>query len=303
MLARQGHDVHFLLRSDYETVKTHGVQIKSPKGDFHVHPHAAANPEEIGPCDLVLIALKTTANSEFPRLLPPLVGSNTLIVTLQNGLGNEEQLAQIFPATQVLGGLCFVCLNRISPGIIHHIEHGLIVLGEFSGGPQPRTHALAEEFRKAGVPCRISEDLARAHWEKLTWNIPFNGLGVASVLGFDAVATGRPEGARVPQGQCLATDGLLSDPRWLGLVRELIDEVGAAAAALGYPLPADIAAQQIERTQSMGPYKASTLLDFEQGRPLELESLFLEPLRQAKGAGVKMPRLEALVRVLRHLAQ
>jgi 2-dehydropantoate 2-reductase len=303
MLARQGHDTHFLLRSDYETVKSLGVQIQSPNGDFRVHPHAAARPEEIGPCDLVLIALKTTANSEFPKLLPPLVGPHTLIVTLQNGLGNEEQLARIFPATQVLGGLCFVCLNRIAPGIIHHIEHGLIVLGEFSGRPQPRTHALAEELRKAGVPCRVSEDLARAHWEKLTWNIPFNGLGVASVMGFEAVVTGRPEAAIVPRGPCLATDALLRDPKWLTLVRELIDEVGATADALGYPLPADIAAQQIERTQTMGPYKASTLLDFEQGRPLELESLFAEPLRQANKAGVNTPRLEALVRVLRDLAQ
>lgn len=303
MLARQEHDVHFLLRSDYEAVKRHGVQIKSPNGDFRVHPHAAARPEEIGPCDLVLIALKTTANSEFPKLLPPLVGPQTLIVTLQNGLGNEEQLARIFPATQVLGGLCFVCLNRIAPGTIHHIEHGLIVLGEFSGKPEPRTHALAEEFRKAGVPCRVSDNLAKAHWEKLTWNIPFNGLGVASVLGFEAVASGDPNAASGPRGECLATDALLRDPKWLQLVRELIDEVGAAAAALGYPLPADIATQQIERTRTMGPYKASTLLDFEQNRPLELESLFVEPLRQAHKAGVKMPRLEALVRVLRHLAQ
>ncbi len=297
MLARQEHDVHFLLRSDYEAVKRHGVQIKSPNGDFRVHPHAAARPEEIGPCDLVLIALKTTANSEFPKLLPPLVGPQTLIVTLQNGLGNEEQLARIFPATQVLGGLCFVCLNRIAPGTIHHIEHGLIVLGEFSGKPEPRTHALAEEFRKAGVPCRVSDNLAKAHWEK------FNGLGVASVLGFEAVASGDPNAASGPRGECLATDALLRDPKWLQLVRELIDEVGAAAAALGYPLPADIATQQIERTRTMGPYKASTLLDFEQNRPLELESLFVEPLRQAHKAGVKMPRLEALVRVLRHLAQ
>jgi 2-dehydropantoate 2-reductase len=68
-------------------------------------------PEEIGPSDLVLIALKTTANDQFPKLLPPLVGSHTALLTLQNGLGNEESLAQLFPADKILGGLCFVCLN------------------------------------------------------------------------------------------------------------------------------------------------------------------------------------------------
>src|SRR5206468_12233284 len=110
-LARDGHEAHFLLRSDYDHVRRHGVAIKSSQGDFVVRPRCARRPEEIGPADLVMIALKTTANSELPRLLPPLVGPSTAILTLQNGLGNEELLARLFPAEQVLGGLCFVCLN------------------------------------------------------------------------------------------------------------------------------------------------------------------------------------------------
>jgi len=120
-LARAGHAVHFLLRSDYEAVRRQGVRIQSPEGQFQVHPHCARRPEEIGPADLVLIGLKTTANGQFPALLPPLVGPESAVLTLQNGLGNEEQLARLFPAAQILGGLCFVCLNRIAPGVIRHI--------------------------------------------------------------------------------------------------------------------------------------------------------------------------------------
>src|SRR4051812_11068081 len=108
-LARAGHEAHFLLRSDYEVVRRNGVLIKSPQGDFNVRPRCARTPEEIGPADLVLIALKATANEAFPKLLPPLVSPGTAILTLQNGLGNEAALARLFAPEQIMGGLCFVC--------------------------------------------------------------------------------------------------------------------------------------------------------------------------------------------------
>src|ERR1044071_3557855 len=117
-LCRAGHAVHFLLRSDYDIVRRKGVLIRSRDGDFHVNPKAAREPHEIGTADLVLIGLKTTANDRFPTLLPPLIGPTTAVLTLQNGLGNEEALAKIIPPDQILGGLCFVCLNRVEPGII-----------------------------------------------------------------------------------------------------------------------------------------------------------------------------------------
>ncbi len=299
-LARAGHDVSFLLRSDYEVVRRKGVFIRSPKGDFRVFPKPARTPEEIGPSDLVVIGLKTTANEQFCRLLPPLVGPATAVLTLQNGLGNEEQLAELFPVAQILGGLCFVCLNRLEPGLIHHIDHGQVIIGEFQRYPEPRTHDLADAFRQAGVPCSVSENLARAHWEKLVWNIPFNGLGVASVAGFDAVRTGELL-PNATLGQCFTTDRLLSDERWAGLVVELMHEVIAAAHALGFRLPDEIAGKLIERTRTMGAYRASTLLDFERRQPLELQSLFLEPLRQARRSGAVVPRLESLCRVLQAL--
>jgi len=297
-LWQTGAEVYFLLRSDYEAVCRQGVRIQSPLGDFVAWPHCAREPEAVGVVDLVLIGLKTTANDQFGRLLPPLVGPDTAVLTLQNGLGNEEALARLFAPEQILGGLCFVCLNRIAPGVIRHLDHGLVVLGEFAGPPQPRTHALAHRFRMAGVPCRVSDNLVRAHWEKLVWNIPFNGLGVAGVAGRDRLE-GRGSGLPEPvRGECLTTAELLSDAEWTLWVRGLMEEVIRVACALGHDLPATLADEMIARTRTMGAYKASTLLDFERGRPLELESLFLEPQRQARRAGVPTPRLDALCEVL-----
>jgi 2-dehydropantoate 2-reductase len=340
-LCRSGQEVHFLLRSDYHVVRRHGVWVRSPQGDFRAHPRCARTPEQIGHSDLVLIALKTTADEQFGNLLPPLAGPNTAVLTLQNGLGNEDRLARLFPKEQILGGLCFVCLNRVEPGVIHHLAHGKIVLGEFAGWPQPRTHDLASMFRAAAVPCAVTDNLARTHWEKLVWNIPFNGLGVASTAGFDAVIAGdahyvaphstlrldgkegqglsrhspAPSGTTSdevstslpplphppPLGPCLTTDLLLADPKWSELVRALMLEVIAAARALGHHVEDSLADKQIEQTRSMGAYKASTSIDFERRQPLELESLFLEPLRQAQRAGVPSPRLAALCAILRRL--
>jgi 2-dehydropantoate 2-reductase len=301
-LARAGQEVHFLLRSDFDAVRRKGVFVRSPQGDFRVQPKCAREPNEIGQSDLVLIGLKTTANETFTRLLPPLVGEGTALVTLQNGLGNEEQLARLFPAEQILGGLCFVCLNRLEPGVIHHIDHGQVIIGEFQRWPEPRTHDLATLFRNAGIPCSVTDNLARAHWEKLTWNIPFNGLGVAGAAGLEPL-TSSNDSLPIPAqlGPCLTTDKLLAEPAWAGIVRELIFEVIHTARALGFKVAESLAEQQIERTKTMGAYKASTLIDFERRQPLELESLFFEPLRQARNTGVPVPRLEALCRVLQSL--
>jgi 2-dehydropantoate 2-reductase len=157
-------------------------------------------------------------------------------------------------------------------------------------------------FRHAGIPCEVADNLERAHWEKLVWNIPFNGLGVAGTAGYGAFAS--PEsGIRNPGplDSVLPTDRLLCDPRWETLVRELMMEIISVANAKGLKVNPKLADTQIERTRLMGAYKASTLLDFERGLPLEMESLFLSPLRQARDSGVLTPRLEVLCQVLTQL--
>ena len=300
LLCQAGQETHFLLRSDYEAVKRDGVKIFSPQGNVHTRPICAKAPDEIGTSDLVIVALKTTANDVLPGILPKLVGKETLVLTLQNGLGNEAFIAGIVGAERVLGGLCFVCLNRVAPGEIQHMAHGAIVMGEYGRRPEARTHAIAKAFTEAGVNCRVAENLEQAHWEKLVWNVPFNGLGVASAAGLEAILSGSAKGKK---DKCLTTDLLLSDKRWENVVRELMLEVIRSARAIGHAIPDSVADYQIERTRAMGAYKASTLVDFERGQPLELETLFLEPLRQAHKAGVDCPRLEKLCAALENLAK
>ena len=144
----------------------------------------------------------------------------------------------------------------------------------------------------------ITDNLEQAHWEKLAWNIPFNGLGVASAAGIEAVRSGTMPAALQP---CMTTDKLLDDPAWAQLLRELMMEIIDTARARKLPVAHSLADEQISRTRSMGAYKASTVLDFEQGREIELETLFLEPVRQARNAGVPAPRLSALCNVLQQL--
>src|SRR5262249_2364872 len=155
--------------------------------------------------------------------------------------------------------LCFVCLNRIAPGVIVHMAHGVVVLGEFHGQPQQRTHDIAAMFQRAGVSCKVSENLEKAHWEKLIWNIPFNGLVVAGVVGLEPLLNPAfPVQKPRSEAHVMTTDKLLGDPRWENLVRELMLEVIAIAGGLGHQIPVAFADKQIERTRSMGAYKAST---------------------------------------------
>ncbi len=282
-LARAGAEVHFLMRSDLAAVRENGLQIRSPDGDFLLEKvRAHGSTEEIGASDIVLIALKATANEALEKLLPPLLHERTVLVTLQNGLGNEEFLAARFGAERVLGGLCFVCLNRVDHGVIAHFGHGTLSIGEYGRAPQPRTRELVAAFCEAGVDAKVVENLITERWRKLVWNIPFNGLGIA---------------ARADVAQVLADDGLQK------LARDLMAEVIAAANALGHTIPADFADFQIERSWPMGAYHSSSQIDFENGRAVEVEAIWGEPLRQARRGGTDAPRLETLYVLLKKLTQ
>ena len=299
-IARSGRDVHFLLRSDFEAVAANGLQIQSVDGDYSLRPNIARNPADIGKCDLVLIGLKSTANHRFEELLTPLIEERTALLTLQNGLGNEAELASLFPGQPVFGGMCFVCLNRLAPGVIHHIAHGKIVMGRHSGPPDELTERIAELIRNAGIPVDVSPDLERAHWEKLIWNIPFNGFGVASAAGLDAVLSGELTAGQAI-GPCHATDSLLDEGPWEQLIIELMDEVIATGRGQGHDVSPDLGQYQRDRTRIMGAYRASTLIDFENNRPLELNALIRKPLAAARAAGVDTPRLAKLCSVLEQL--
>jgi 2-dehydropantoate 2-reductase len=276
LLQRSGNDVHFLLRRDYLAVREKGVRVESVQGDFHLaRVQGYFSSAEIGLVDLVLVGLKTFANHRYGELISPLVGADTMILTLQNGLGNEEALAALFGAERVLGGVAFLCANRGEPGVVRHLGEGRILLGEFRHQGMARAERLAELFRSAGVECRAVADLLKARWEKLVWNIPFNGL--CALLG-------------------LTVADLLRRPAARSLVREIMQEVIAAANSQGLAetLDTSLAGQMIDFSDGLGAYRPSMLIDREEGRELELAAIFARPLAAGTDKGVAMPRTAML---------
>lgn len=267
------HSVTFLMRRDLEAVRGNGLRIFSPDGEIYLEEvEVSGSTEKIGPVDLVIIAVKTTANAELPDLIRPLVQPDTVILTLQNGLGNEEFLHEHFPDQAVLGGLCFVCINRGAPGEIHHLAHGLVEMGEFTNtGVLDDVVSL---FANSGLPVSSLPDMGLARWRKLIWNVPFNGLSIV--------------------GGGIDTRQILSDPKLVARTRRLMSEVILTAGRLGYFIDPAFAEKNIENTLQMGPYKPSSLIDFLNGQAVEVEAIWGEPLRRAGSVGVETPELELL---------
>ena len=276
-LAAAGEDVRFLARADYDVLRRDGLKVESVHGDFEVpQVRAYRTPEEIGPVDLVIVAWKATSNPLLDGVLAPLLHAQTQVLTLQNGLGNCECIAEITGPARVLGGLCFVCINRVAPGRIQHSAAGKVAIGEWRPGVPGRAAEIARRFKAAGVPAVAVANLQQAQWEKLVWNIPFNGLSVA-------------EGG-------VTTDVLLASPAIEAEIRALMAEVIAAARALGLDLGDELIDFHVERTRPMGPYRTSSMIDFVAGREIEVDPIWREPLRQARAAGVAMPHTAALLR-------
>ena len=275
-LALAGPEVRFLMRRDLAAVRERGsVRVVGDAGVSEFRPAAAfADPAGVGPVDLAVVALKTTSAAETKGLVGPLLGPGTAVLTLQNGLGADEFLAGLFGGGRIIGGLVFMAITRTGPGEVTCYHPGLVTIGEYEGGPGPRTAALAALLGAAGIKTRVVENLLEARWTKLVWNIPFNGLSIA-------------EGG-------ITTDRICADPRLAAEARALMLEVQRAALALGYRIPDDYLRRQFEVTPSMGAYRPSSLIDFLAGREVEVESIWGEPLRRAKARGIEMPRLESL---------
>lgn len=275
-LALNGEDVSFLLRSDFEVVGDQGIQLESVHGDCRLKPaNAFRSAEEIGPVDLVIVAWKATSNDLLESVIPPLCHEGTQVLTLQNGLGNCERLAEIVGPDRVLGGLCFVCLNRISEGFVRHTAGGKVTVGEWRArAGDDRARSLVDRFKAANIPSEFSDNLQQAQWRKLVWNVPFNGLSIA-------------EGGKT-------TDLLLADPAIEAEVRALMEEVIAGATALGLEIDPKVVDFEIERTRPMEAYRPSSMIDYLEGREVEFDAIWAEPLRQAEAAGADLPHLANL---------
>ena len=284
LLAKAGFEVHFLLRSDFEHVRKHGLKIETPAGDFELtEVHAHASPDTMPPCDVTVVALKTTQNGELTRLLPQPTSKGGLVLVLQNGLDVELDSAAVVGPDRVLGGCCFLCSNKIGPGHIRHLDHGRIVLGEYQphiDGVSNRAASLRDDLIIAGIDTTVDPDLATIRWQKLMWNIPFNGLSVV----LDA-----------------STQELMANVDSLVLAKTLIEEVHRAANACGAVIDERLIQRTLDVTKEMVPYDSSMRIDYLNRRPMEVEAIFGNPIRRAEAFGCKMPHVEMLYRQLAFL--
>ncbi|MEM6980456.1 MAG: putative 2-dehydropantoate 2-reductase [Planctomycetota bacterium] len=287
LLAKSGQDVHFLLHSDFDHVKQHGLRVDSVAGDFHLtHPVIYRRASDMPVCDVVIVAIKSTLNASLDQWLPPILSDQSIVLTLQNGLDVEADVGRSLDTTRVLGGCCFLCSNKIGPGHIKHLDFGRIVFGTYVQDPLPHTvdtgHQLRQAMIEAGIDAQWTDNLAAARWRKLMWNIPFNGLSVV----MDS-----------------STDKIIGDADGKALAEAIVKEVHDGAAACGVSLPHESKDTTIKHTEQMVPYDSSMRLDDRNGREMEVEAIFGNPLRAvAAVADVNqlMPKTQMLYQLLAH---
>jgi len=284
LLAKQNYRVQFLARSDANYLQTNGLTVHSPQGNFSLpHIEVFNNSQLMTPADVILICLKSTQNKILAQILPPLLKPNTVIVCLQNGLGIEEDLFTQFPNHSIIGGLCFLCAHKTQPGLVSHLDYGAIRLAPHllgSQAPTPQLEKIKSLFIQAGIPTSLASSLKLARWQKLVWNIPFNGLSV--LLG-------------------TTTDQLLAHPQTLSLVRRLMDEVQSLARFDGATIEDSFLEKMLTDTARMVPYKTSMYLDYLASRPLELHYMFTVPLD--RGGPQNAPSISMLLQSLHFLTR
>jgi 2-dehydropantoate 2-reductase len=286
MLARAGHDVHFLLRSEYAAVVEQGLRLNSTvHGQLHLRPvQAWSSAAEMPACDWLLVGAKTTSNAELAPVIAQLAAPGAKVLLLQNGLAVEEQLRPLLPdSLHLLGGLCFICTHRAAPGVIEHQSLGAVNLGYHSGpadsieARQTLVEEGAELFRSAGLESTAMVDLQQARWQKLVWNVPYNGLSVLLDAG---------------------TTRLMASADSRELILDLMQEVVQGAAACGHVLPEGYAQKLLAVTERMPDYLPSMYHDFKHKRPLELQAIYAAPLAAAAAAGCELPKMRMLHQAL-----
>ncbi|MCU0071590.1 putative 2-dehydropantoate 2-reductase [Pseudomonas koreensis] len=286
MLARAGFDVHFLLRSEFSAVAERGLQVDSAvHGALTLNPvQAYSSAEDMPPCDWLLVGAKTTSNAGLAPSIIQAAKPDAKVLVLQNGLDVEDSLRALLPdSLHLLGGLCLICVHREGPGQITHQALGAVNVG-YHSGPAPddaARMAIVEEgaglFRAAGLDSQAMPNLHQARWQKLVWNIPYNGLSV--LLG-------------------ASTTPLMADTDSRALIQALMAEVVQGAKACGHDMPPGYAEYLFMITEKMPDYWPSMYHDFLHKRPLELEAIYARPLAAAKAAGCELPRIESLYRTL-----
>jgi 2-dehydropantoate 2-reductase len=276
-LARQGAAVSVVCRSDYDAVKQGGYDIRSPLlGDHRFQPHAVYRDvaECPNPPDYLLLTSKVLGSIDRVALIRPAVGAHTVIVLIQNGVDIEQEITDAFPTNELLSCLAFIGAGREPAGVVVHQSFGWLMMGKYPRGTPPAAERLAALFEASGVGCKLTDDVVTARWQKAMWNATFNPISI--------------------MGGVLDTATILKTPQNVAFVRQAMQEVCDVAAANGHPLPPKLIDQLLATTGAMAAYKTSMALDYEQGRPMEIEAILGNTVRAGRKAGASMPALESI---------
>ncbi len=270
-LAASGQDVHFIARGPHlAAIRADGLRVKSDAGDVTIKPaQATDDPADIGPADIVLFAVKLYDTDSAGRILAPLIGPETGVVDLQNGVDGEDELAAIVGREHVVGGVAYISARIEEPGVILHVGKGAkLTFGELDGQRSSRVEALAAACAAAGFNHEVSENISAAMWSKLAM--------LASMSAISCLT-------RLP------VDQAMREPETLELFRAAMKEVADVAAAKGVTLPADALAGFTAVTRGGLSIRPSMLVDLERGKPLELDRLSGAVVRAGAELGVPTP--------------
>ncbi len=279
-LAAAGTDVTFIARGAHlDALRTRGLRIQSPLGDVHLPAvRATDDPSTIGPVDVVFFTVKLYDTDSATALLPPLIGSDTVVVPFQNGVQSVEVLTRAVGAQHTAGGTAIVAAVVAEPGVIRHTANDRLTFGELNGTRSRRLEDLYDACRAAGFQAKLSEHIEIDIWSKFVWLSVFSGVTTV---------------ARLPIGAVCDDADLMAMCQAAGL------ETMTVAHAKGIKLPAKVFDDMISRFQGLPPHaKSSMLEDLERGRPLELPWLSGAVVRIGEEVGVLAPTHRFITTVL-----
>lgn len=284
-LQQGGARVAVTLRSDYEAVKENGFRISAEAGEFQFHPDGVyrSAAEYPGTPDYVIVTAKVLPGINVPELIRPAIKSReTVIVLIQNGIGIEEAVAEAFPENELLSTVAYIGATRMGKGIVTQKGSQRLIMGKSGGGDSEKGRRLIELFKAGKVDAEYTGDVAYFRWKKLLWNTPFNTV---SVLG----------GHLDTKQMC--DRGSMED-----LCMKLMQETADVAASEGHTFTAEDLSGNMEYTRNYPPYKTSMLVDYEAGRPLEVDAILGNVCRIAQKNGVKVPHLDTCYALLQSVS-
>jgi 2-dehydropantoate 2-reductase len=280
-LASAGTEVGLIARGDHlAAIRERGLRVRADDGDFTVQVAASDDPAEIGPCDAVLFCVKSYDTDEAAALLGPLLKQETGVVSLQNGVDNEEKIAARIGPEHVIGGASFILAHIAEPGVVEQMGSvRRVIFGELDGSRTQRVERLLAEFRNAEIDSDIADDIRVVLWDKFAF--------LCALAGLTAVT-------RLP------IDKLLAVPETRELFREMVHEAALVAQAEGVELADDIVDQKTAFAEALGPDSFSSLHhDLVTGHRLELDALHGELTRRAARHGIPVPASEMIYSLLR----